>query len=71
MLRDIDVNHTIALFLNPSVVIPVGIGLVKVSDGEAAEPLQQTYNPSIVGFQLVGDWIRVSNEFGARKDQIK
>lgn len=69
MLWDIDVNHTIALLLDPGIVVSVGIGLTAVSGGTYFDPRQQTYKPSVVQFQFVRDGVRISNEFGSRKSQ--
>lgn len=69
MLWDIDINHTIPPFLDPSVEVSVGIGLTTVNTGTTFAPHLQTYKPSVMELQLVGDWIRMSNEFGPRKCQ--
>lgn len=68
VLGDVDIDHPIAFFVNPGIVVFATVSLVQVSMGKAISRLE-TYYPSVMCFQLLGDRMRVSGDLGANKRQ--
>ena len=63
MFGDIDIKHRIPLSDSPFNVVLHDISLTPSAHVQVNETA--TYQPAVVGLQLVGDWMREAHDLGS------